>query len=96
MDQVIQGLETFTAAYLDDLMVYSETFEKHLLYQRQVMETLQAAGFTAKLKTCQFAMTLGHVVGGGGVGLEPSKVEAILIPTNEKKCKAIPWNDRLL
>ena len=91
MDQVIQGLETFTAAYLDDLVVYSETFEEHLLHLRRVMETLQAAGLTAKPKKCQFAMTqcvyLGHVVGGGRVGLEPSKVEAIqsfAVPTTKR------------
>ena len=56
MDRLIQGLEGFTAAYLDDLVVYSSTWEEHLQHLRQVFSRLQEASLTAKPKKCQFAM----------------------------------------
>ena len=81
MDRLIQGLEGFTAAYLDDLVVYSSTWEEHLQHLRQVFSCLQEASLTAKPKKCQFAMKqckyLGYVVGNGVVQLELSKIDAV-------------------
>ena len=56
MDHLIQGLEGFTAAYLDDLVIYSSTWEEHLKHLHLVFQRLQKAGLTAKPKKCQFAM----------------------------------------
>lgn len=39
MDQVIHGLEEYTAAYLDDLIIFSETFEDHLKNIKEVLLT---------------------------------------------------------
>ena len=81
MDRLIQGLEGFTAAYLDDLVIYSSTWEEHLQHLRQVFKRLQEAGLTAKPKKCQFAMNqckyLGHVVGNGVVQPESGKVNVV-------------------
>ena len=78
MDRLIQGLEGFTAAYLDDLVIYSSTWEEHLQQLCQVFQRLQKAGLTAKPKKCQFAMQqyryLGHIVGNGTVQPEQSKL----------------------
>ena len=38
MDQVLQGLEDFSAAYLDDVVIYSETWEEHLEHVRRVLQ----------------------------------------------------------
>ena len=81
MDKVLHGLGDFAAAYLDDVVIHSNTREEHLGHIQQVMERLRKAGLTAKPKKCQFAMTrctyLGHIVGSGVVQPEPSKVDAI-------------------
>ena len=63
-DCLIEGLEDFTTAYLDDLVIYySENWEEHL---QCVLHKLQQAGLTAKPAKCQFAMAqctyLGHIV----------------------------------
>ena len=62
-----------------------------------------ADGQSQKVPVCYDTkcVYLGHVVGGGRVGLEPSKVEAnqsFPIPTTHKKktCEFIPWNYWLL
>ena len=81
MDQLIRGLEGFTAAYLDDLVVYSLTWEEHVQHLHSVFERLCKAGLTAKPRKCQFAMSqcryLGHVVGNGVVQPEPGKINAV-------------------
>ena len=81
MDQLLTGLQDFTSAYLDDLIVFSSTWEEHLRHLALVLNKLQGAGLTAKPGKCQFGMTrcsyLGHVVGGGEVQMERDKVEAV-------------------
>ena len=56
MDRLIQGFEEFTSAYLDDLLIYSLTWEEHIEHIRQVFQRLKEAGLTAKPRKCQFAM----------------------------------------
>ena len=46
MDQVIHGLEDLTAAYLDDLIIFSETFKDHHRI-KEVLLQLRKAGLTA-------------------------------------------------
>ena len=81
MDQLLVGVEEFTAAYLDDLIIFSESWEDHLSHVEGVLERVRAAGLKVKPKKCQFGMTqcvyLGHIVGNGLVEPEASKVETV-------------------
>ena len=67
MDRVINGL-SFTKAYLDDLVIYSSTWQEHLSHVEQIFIRLKKAGLTIKLIKYQLAMEectyLGHVIGG--------------------------------
>lgn len=56
MDEVLQGQGDFAAAYLDDVVVFSATWEEHLEHLEQVMQRLRNAGLTIKMKKCQFGM----------------------------------------
>ena len=71
MDQVLKGLESYVAAYIDDLVIHSRTWGEHLAQVRSVLQRLREAGLTAKLSKCQFGMAqcvyLGHIVGNGMV-----------------------------
>lgn len=86
MDRVIQGMNGFASAYLDDQIIYSNSWIDHMSHLRRVLERLRRAGLTAKLSKCQFGMAkcmyLGHVIGSGGVEPEPSKVLVV------KQCEA--------
>ena len=66
MDQLIQGLQEFASVYPDDLVIYSNSWEDHLLHIRQVLQRLQHAGLTAKPNKCLFGMEqcsyLGYIV----------------------------------
>ena len=92
MDKVIQGCESFCNAYLDDLVIYSKTWEDHLRHLRSILTQLKDAGLTVKLKKCQLAMEecvyLGHIIGGGLVKPEHHKTQTIKdykIPVTKKE-----------
>jgi len=81
MDHITQGMGKFTGAYLDDLIVFSKTWEDHLVHLQTMLSRLQTLGLTANSSKCQFAMIeciyLGHVVGNGVVKPERGKFLAV-------------------
>ena len=81
MNEVVRDMEKFAHAYLDDLVIFSDTWEEHLVYLEAVLGKLQEFGLTANMTKCQWAMAectyLGHVVGGGQVKPEINKLEAV-------------------
>ena len=94
IDQVIRGLKG-TAAYLDDIIVFSQDWESHLAELRAVLRRLKEAGpLTVRPKKYSLGMRqciyLGHVVGNGCVQPEASKVEAVRDfprPTTKKQVR---------
>ena len=68
-------------AYLDDLVVYSDTMEQHLKDLEQVFERIRKAGLTLKREKCSFATTevelLGYIINPQGIKPNPEKVRAI-------------------
>ena len=90
MDRLLMGLEGYTAAYLDDLVIFSQSWTDHLEHLQSILLRLREAGLTVKPKKCQFGMKecvyLGHVVGNGTVKPEHGKLEAVQdFPTPETK-----------
>ena len=81
MDSLLRGLEGHTAAYLDDIVIHSPTWDEHMQHITNVFQRLREAGLTVKPKKCQFGMSdctyLGHIVGNGQVRPELHKIEAI-------------------
>jgi len=81
------------AAYLDDIVVYSNSWEEHKGHIRTMFAQLQGAGLTVKPRKCQFAMAeclyLGHIVGNGCVCPEVSKLEAIESQQQKKQVRSL-------
>ena len=75
------GVGDFAAAYLDDIVIFSEIWEDRLTTVRSVLSRLQKSGFTGKPSKCQFGMAqfvyLGHVVVSGLVKPESTKIQAV-------------------
>ena len=95
MDHVIDGLQQFAAASLDDLVVFSSTWEEHLKHLQEVLTRLREAGLTAKPSKCQLTIQqcvyLSHVVGSRTVKPEWTKIEAVQaypIPQTKKQVRA--------
>ena len=80
-DQLLEGMQDFACAYLDDIAICSGTWEEHLSHLALVFGRLQEAGLTLKPEKCHVGMAevqyLGHRIGSGKQRPEPAKVEAI-------------------
>ena len=90
MDKVLTGLTWFEClCYLDDICVFSNTFEEHLLRLDRVISRITEAGLKFNPDKCKLFQNrikfLGYEVSGNGVEPDSEKVDAILswpIPTN--------------
>ncbi len=71
MDHLVVSIAAFCVAFLDDLVIFSNTWEEPLSHIHHVLTALHHPGLTAKPIKCQFGMNqcvyLGHVVGNGQV-----------------------------
>ena len=77
----MDGLLDFTVAYLDDIVIHSNTWENHLNHMEIVFDKLREAELKVKERKCTFrsgsCIYLGHVVGNGLVQPMECKVEAV-------------------
>ena len=82
MDKVIPAsLRNEIFIYLDDLLVVSDTFDKHLIVLKELASRLKQAGLTINVEKSKFCRQevkyLGHVIGHGTIKTDPEKVSAI-------------------
>ena len=84
----------FLLVYLDDLLVYSETFEQHLAQLDKILTRIEQAGLTLKASKCKFLRRkvtyLGHSVSADGLACDDEKIEAVknwATPTTAKEVR---------
>jgi hypothetical protein len=74
-------LRKFVLVFFDDILIYSPTFERHLVHLRQVLETLSNNQLLAKRSKYAFGEQqveyLGHVISITGVSTDWKKTEAV-------------------
>ena len=67
--------------YLDDIVIFSKTFEEHVEKLQAVFQRLQEHGLKLKPSKCELfrcqVAYLGHVVSREGIHTDPSKIEAV-------------------
>ena len=80
-DILREFLDQFCTAYLDDILIYSRTYEEHEVHVRNVVQKLQDAGLYAKLSKCEFfkeeTTFLGMIVGKDGIRIDSKKIKTI-------------------
>lgn len=82
MDRVIpNSLRDEVFVYLDDLLIVSDTFEKHMSVLSTVAIKLREAGLTINVEKSKFCLKevkyLGFVVGNGTLMVDKDKVSAV-------------------
>lgn len=74
-------LRRFVIVFFDDILIYSVTFDDHLVHLEQAFQVLAENQFVLKLTKCSFGQPqveyLGHMVSSKGVEPVASKVSAI-------------------
>ena len=82
MNKVLEGtIGNYTYVYVDDIIIFSRSFEEHLTHLYDVLVRLKRAGLTINLSKCTFAKTeldfLGHRVTSQGIAMQAEKIKAI-------------------
>ena len=81
MDQLLHQDRDIAVVYIDDIAIFSPTWEAHCQDISRILGRLSSAGLTANLKKCVWGQThcefLGHLVGDGQVRPADLKVKAI-------------------
>ncbi|MBW0576835.1 hypothetical protein O181_116550 [Austropuccinia psidii MF-1] len=84
MDTIFQEeiLEGWMVVYIDDIIIYSETWEDHVQYIDRVLSKFTPINLNLSLKKCNFGqqelLSLGHKVSGLSLEIEQNKVAAVL------------------
>ena len=81
MEKVLVECKEFSAVYIDDILIFSKSWEEHLCHIEQVLLALKTAGLTAKPQKCEWGRSyldyLGHRVGCGKVAVPEHRVAAM-------------------
>lgn len=95
MSDLLRDCERFAIPYLDDIAVFSDTWEEHLEHLSSVLEKIKSAHLTIKPKKCKFAQGevqyLGHLIGMGKRSPAELKVQAVQdfpVPTCKTEVRA--------
>ncbi|WJZ99855.1 hypothetical protein VitviT2T_018268 [Vitis vinifera] len=74
-------LDHFVIVFVDDILIYSRSFEEHKQHLVTTLRTLRRHQLYGKLDKSEFWLTkvnfLGHVVYEAGIVMDHSKVEAV-------------------
>jgi hypothetical protein len=75
-------IDDFVIVYLDDILIFSKSWEDHVNHCRKVLNVLENEKLCLNMSKCEFGKTylvyLGYIVGGGELKIDPSKVEVIM------------------
>ena len=74
-------LNKFMTVYLDDICIFSKTYEEHLQHLKLVLDVLQEHKLHLSLHKCEFLkdelLYLGHIISADGVKVDPAKTAAV-------------------
>lgn len=82
INQALKGyLDIFCTAYVDDILIYSDTKEQHQLHVRMVLQRLREFGLQADINKCEFEKLsvkyLGLIISTSGIKMDPAKIECV-------------------
>ena len=95
MQRILSDQGEWATAYMDDIVVFSRTWENHLAHIRNVLSALRRAGLTANPSKCRWGGRsvefLGHRIGAGTMTVPDHRVTALATytkPTTKKGLRA--------
>jgi len=86
-----EALDDFALAYLDDILIYSDSEEAHVQHVKWVMQRLLKAGLYLRPENYSFleetVQYLGLIISPNGISMDEDKVETVRNWSREKKTK---------
>ena len=74
-------LFNFLLVYLDDLLIFSQSFDDHLQHLEKILKKLSETGLKLNLEKCQLLRSevsyLGHTISAKGVSCQDEKTEVV-------------------
>jgi len=85
---ITEALDDFASAYLDDILIYSDSEEDHVGHVEWVMQWLLEAGLYLKPEKCEFhketVRYLGLIISRKDISMDEDKVETVRNWSREK------------
>jgi hypothetical protein len=82
-------IRKFILVFFDEILVYSLTWDKHLMHVKQTLAILKLQQFFVNASRCAFGQQeleyLGHIISSQGVKVDESKIATMVAwprPTN--------------
>ena len=89
--QLVDYLDKFCFAYINDIIIYLKTQQEHMEHVKQVLQRLRKAGLQADIRKCEFNTTrtkfLGFIIFDKGIEIDSTKVQIVANwtePTSKK------------
>lgn len=80
-DMLNPYLQRFVLVYIDDILIYSETWEEHLMHLKMVLQKLRENQDYCRKWKCHFGQKyveyLGHIIEDGKIKVDPNKTKAL-------------------
>ena len=80
-DIIRNSLDRFAVAYMDDILIYSNSLQEHILHVRTVLQKLLSADLYAKLEKCEFHVQkvsfLGFIISSEGISMDPERIRIV-------------------
>ncbi len=93
MDKILRPRSAYAAAYLDDIIIYSNDWQRHMEHLRDVLRSLRVAGITENPRKCAIRRVevqyLGFHLGHGQVRPQIVKTAAIAACPSPKTKKEV-------
>ena len=76
-----EHLNIFVSAYIDDLLIYSNSLREHKEHVHKILGILRENGLQVDIKKCEFyvkeRLYLRIIVGRHGIKMNPAKIAAV-------------------
>ncbi|CAF4737050.1 unnamed protein product, partial [Rotaria sp. Silwood2] len=93
MNKILSSCTDFSLVYLDDIIIFSRTYDEHLIHLWQILNALQLHNLIVNSTKCELAKQtmeyLGHVINSTTITSLPDKIKSIsLLPEPKSVAQA--------